>query len=408
VVVGAGIAGLSAALGLSLIGWRVVVLERRADLPADGATITLWPNGVTCLTDLGINAAALGTVLDGVEVRQLDGTLLGVSPLDSMRKRYGVPVVTIERKILLKALAETLPENSIRFGISDAKIAENTDQHIAVTTSCGLCFDADILIAADGANSGLRSQIAGPAQISYSAVRNWLGNLPISIPGVQDTIGIEYLGPDRRLGLMPLPQGVYFRLSTYLPDDTTPFGTSPADIAWWTETLFPDPRPTQITAFIKAVQNVSKDALYCLEERDIDPIERWNKGRAVLIGDAAHAMTSGLGQGGNQALEDAFTLARTLSPENLLQKSLPAALGDFVAERATRANDILLASRAKTRLFQPMSPDVMAHWYDRMDDISSPDSLAGIHSLLEGFEPLRAMQRHAISGQHMDENYAFE
>ena len=46
---------------------------------------------------------------------------------------------------------------------------------------------------------------------------------------------------------------------------------------------------------------------------DHDPLERWHAGRTVVIGDAAHAMVPHQGQGANQTIEDAATLA-TASP----------------------------------------------------------------------------------------------
>src|SRR5690606_3165299 len=48
----------------------------------------------------------------------------------------------------------------------------------------------------------------------------------------------------------------------------------------------------------------------------------WHRGRVVLIGDAAHATTPNLGQGGAQAIEDGYALARTLYEESSVQVAL--------------------------------------------------------------------------------------
>ena len=42
----------------------------------------------------------------------------------------------------------------------------------------------------------------------------------------------------------------------------------------------------------------------------MSPLQKWNKGRVCLIGDAAHSMTPNMGQGGGQAVEDAYVLAK--------------------------------------------------------------------------------------------------
>jgi FAD-dependent urate hydroxylase len=310
-IVGAGIAGLATALALHLSGWRLRVLESRAELPPDGATITLWPNGVQCLAALGIDAEAFGAALAGVEVRRLEGALLGVSPLHEMRKRYGAPVVVIERRILLAALAEGLPVGCVRFGTLGARLVQNDHSGVCLKTADGSFFDGCMLIAADGANSALRQQIVGTTRIVPTSVHNWLGNLQDSLPGIGAGMGLEYLGPDRRLGLMPLRSGgVYFRLSAYLEDAPDAFGASPAKVAAWAETLFPTPRTETIAAFITVLHSANSGTLYRAEERDIEPLEQWHHGRAVLVGDAAHMMTSGLGQGGNLALEDALAPTR--------------------------------------------------------------------------------------------------
>ncbi len=53
-IIGAGIGGLSAALGLRRMGWEVVVYERAPDFAPVGAGITLWSNAIRALRELGV------------------------------------------------------------------------------------------------------------------------------------------------------------------------------------------------------------------------------------------------------------------------------------------------------------------------------------------------------------------
>jgi 2-polyprenyl-6-methoxyphenol hydroxylase-like FAD-dependent oxidoreductase len=67
----------------------------------------------------------------------------------------------------------------------------------------------------------------------------------------------------------------------------------------------------------------------------------WNRGRVVLIGDAAHSCPPTLAQGGAQALEDATVLAELLLTHEALDQRL---WDDFHARRVARACAVVEAS----------------------------------------------------------------
>jgi salicylate hydroxylase len=81
------------------------------------------------------------------------------------------------------------------------------------------------------------------------------------------------------------------------------------------------------------------------EMRDIDPLPFWNRGRAIVIGDAAHAMTPMQGQGANLSIEDgeSFRLLRNIDSD-----SVSAALAKIDSLRRPRATNILLSTRKLT------------------------------------------------------------
>jgi 2-polyprenyl-6-methoxyphenol hydroxylase-like FAD-dependent oxidoreductase len=69
--------------------------------------------------------------------------------------------------------------------------------------------------------------------------------------------------------------------------------------------------------------------------------EPWNRGRVVLIGDAAHTCPPTIAQGGAMALEDAVVLAELLTQRQTLDQEL---WNDFTARRYQRAKTVVDAS----------------------------------------------------------------
>jgi len=101
---------------------------------------------------------------------------------------------------------------------------------------------------------------------------------------------------------------------------------------------------------LQIIENMPPSSLYENAIHDISVEERWSDGPVVLIGDAAHAMTPGIGQGANQGLEDACELAGLLAPALLTKRSsdFSLVLEQFWQSRIDRVTEIHAASRAKS------------------------------------------------------------
>ena len=77
------------------------------------------------------------------------------------------------------------------------------------------------------------------------------------------------------------------------------------------------------------------------------PVTRtWGRGRVTLLGDAAHAMTNAVGQGANQAIEDAVVLARCLQRND----DPVAGLREYERKRVKRATTFVRRSKMVARL----------------------------------------------------------
>ncbi|WP_435642929.1 FAD-dependent monooxygenase [Streptomyces sp. H49] len=95
-----------------------------------------------------------------------------------------------------------------------------------------------------------------------------------------------------------------------------------------------DPVPELLAA-------ATEDAVMRHDIYELPPLDRFVRGRCVLLGDAAHAMTPNLGQGANQALEEAVTLAALLAAH----PEADSALARYDRERRARTRMIARRSR---------------------------------------------------------------
>ncbi len=368
VVVGAGIGGLTAALALHLRGLRVTVLERAPRLEPVGAGIALAPNAVKALDTLGL-ADWLGgaAVIRGSGgVRRPDGSWLLRTELGAVGERFGRPLLVVPRPELVEALVARLPAGSLRLGTTVAGVepgdAADPGRPACIRTLQGGGqhpaeeISADLVVAADGIRSDVRGalfpQHPGPRYAGFTAWR--------MITDVPDGIEIspsETWGRGTVFGIVPLSHGRLYCYATanlpagaVFPDEKAALANRFAD---WHE---------PIPALIRRTPpgSLLRNDIWELAE----PLPRFHQGRVVLLGDAAHAMTPNLGQGGCQAVEDAVVLAHHVSGDGAAGEAGAAGsavgLGDavaaYTADRLARTTRIVRQSARAGRMQQLDSP----------------------------------------------------
>ncbi len=341
IVIGAGIGGLTAALALAAKGWDVSVLERAPALGPVGSCIILAPNAVNALATL---PGGIAEELRGHQVtpavggmRNQAGRWLMRQNLALIEQSFGAGLVPIRRPDLIGLLARRLPDGVLRVG---AEVAGLDPDAASVTLTTGEALTADVLIAADGIGSASRAIVApGHAGPEFARVRCWL--LIAAGDGLEATPG-EIWGVRRMFGMYPMADGSIYGFGEAIDDRATEVSSGPAvrDEVARVYADFPAPVPELIAAALP--QDVYRESLQ-LQRRALPAFHR---GRAVLLGDAAHAMSPNIGQGACQAIEDAVTLAHELG----VRPSVAAALAAYTAVRRPRTRQVATIALTMTRL----------------------------------------------------------
>lgn len=344
VVVGGGIGGLAAAIGLRRTGWRVTVLERAPVLADAGAGISLHANGIRALDVLGVGeevrAAARPQYTGGTRVP--DGGWLARMDGAALERELGTPIVGIRRAVLHRLMRAALPSGCLVTG-AEVTSADRADPgRVRVSLQDG-ALEADLVVAADGVGSRLRAQLfpghPGPVY-SGSTVLRAITEHPVELT----TDFTVTWGEGAEFGHIAFHDG---RAEWHAVLNSPP-GVRHADALAVLRRRFAawhDPIPALLDA--TRADSVLHHDIHEL----VTPLPAFTAGRIALLGDAAHAMTPNLGQGACQALEDAVTLAAALAAEPTVE----AALARYDTERRPRSQSVARAARQAGRLGQQLS-----------------------------------------------------
>jgi 2-polyprenyl-6-methoxyphenol hydroxylase-like FAD-dependent oxidoreductase len=350
VVVGAGIGGLGAALGLRKAGWRVNVLERVHRFEPVGAGITLMPNALRALDELGVGTEfrELAPLQTSGGLRSSSGRWLSHWDGAALQRLLGAPMVALHRAQLHRMLHSALPPDSVHTGVQVTGVStEVTGGRLRVQHAGTVGVDdADLVVAADGIDSRLRSQlwpeVGAPA---YCGITTWRGIAPAP-PGPPLEVTQSW-GRGSEFGIVPLADGRIYWFGAV----EAPPGTFSDDERAAVRARFDDwhsPIPELI------------DASEMVLHHDIDHLpalpRSFVRGRVVLLGDAAHAMTPHLGQGGCQALEDAVVLAAAVA----IEPDVPTALAAYDRQRRPRTAAVVRAAAQVRRINTLASPLAIA------------------------------------------------
>ncbi len=346
-VIGAGVAGTACAIRLAQAAVRVDLIDKQADVTAVGSGITLQGNALRALAELGVwkQVDEHGYSYNSLGLRAPDpnGTL--VAELDEMRT--GGPDLPATAGMYRPDLARILMDRAlevgarVRLGVAPVSLAQDSDG-VDVEFSDGSTGRYDLVIGADGVRSWTRKAIGIDLQTTPTGMGIWrvFARRPESVTRTD----LYYGGPSYIAGYCPTgPHTLYAyivekaqdRLST-TPDQKLSIikDLAAAYHGPWDEIrdAITDPATVNYTWF----------------ETHVLPAP-WNRGRVVVIGDAAHVCPPTVAQGGAQALEDALVLTELLRDRDRVDEQLWQA---FMDRRFDRAVEVVEASLQLGRWLQ--------------------------------------------------------
>lgn len=340
VVVGGGIGGVAAALALHRAGVNVRVYEQAAELTEVGAGVSLAVNGLRMLTSLGVGAAVerAGARHMKTELSLYDGSPARHNPDQFPRPGRNVG---IHRADLLELLANELPPGTVRTGHRATGFQQDAG-------SATVTFDnkdkatADVVIGADGIHSVLQGFVVEPAEPVFSGVVAYRGLIPRPSGWERDAMRM-WLGEGKHFLLFPVRAGQLLNYVGFVQSATAVRESWSAEgdpavlrkhFKGWDPSI-----EHVIEAISKPGGTGFQWGMY-----DREPLPRWSSGRLTLLGDAAHPMLPHLGQGVNQALEDAVALGILLGAVTD-PAGVSGALAGYEKLRRERTARVQLGSR---------------------------------------------------------------
>lgn len=349
-IIGGGIAGMSAAIALARHGIGAEIVEINRDWTVYPVGIVVQGNFIRAMASLGVaeQAVRAGYPYKGMQLRDPAGTLRAELP-GAHLAGPGLPAdLGLTRPALHKVLGDQVRALGIklRLGVTFTGIAQEKST-VRVAFTDGTSDRYDLVVGADGAYSKLRALLFGEAgEPQFTGQGVWRYNVPR--PPDIDWASV-YKGKDGgSAGYIPLTQDTMYVFIVVAEPGNPRF-----------------PRESLAAEFRRRLEGYG-GLLARLREQITDPAQvvyrpletlilpsPWYRGRVLLIGDAAHAATPHLGQGAAMAIEDAVVLGEELAQPVALERALQV----FMDRRFARARSIGEASIQLGRWEMEPTPD---------------------------------------------------
>ncbi len=337
VIVGAGVAGLTAATALARGGWQVEIVEVGPPEAPSGWGLCLTGPSLRALDELGLSDACIaeGYGMSTITHVDMNGKPAGEVPLPRLIGARRPAMVGIARPVLhriLHAAAERCGV-AVRHGVTVAAV-DQEGELVRVRLSDGTVRRVALLVGADGIRSSARGLLGLETSLDFHGQMVWraLVPRPLWATGIH-----HFAGKADAAGLVPVSgrQAYVFLTENGVEQSVLPDAELAPRLQQLLET-FPG-RVEEIRSLVSGSESVvRRPVLTALLEG------AWNQGNGVVIGDAAHAPAPQMASGAALAVEDGLVLARELERH----ESVGAGLQAFVNRRTQRCRTLVETSMA--------------------------------------------------------------
>ena len=348
-IIGAGIAGMSAALSLREAGVRVRLIDRDPNWGVYGAGITITGPTLRVMKRLGILEDVLKEGWTSADIRACDANGKLIADIAGQSADHdGIPGAGgIMRPVLHRLLAERVLASGVEVSLGLSLRAMSDTGPRSVTLSDGSCASYDLVVGADGIFSQTRKalfpHVAGPRYVGQVCWRLMAPRHPAIDRRTY------FLGGPMKVGMNPVSATQMYM-----------FLLEPADTVEWIADKDLSTRLAQLMQGYGGVVAEVRAALTPQSNIIARPLETvvcpppWFRDGVVLIGDAAHATTPQLASGAGMAMEDGVVLGECAATEASVQATLEA----FMKRRFDRCAFVVEKSLALGRLERAVSSPV--------------------------------------------------
>lgn len=342
IIVGGGVGGMSAAVGLRRRGVPVVLYERAEAVRELGTGVGIQRVALQALELLGMGPAVREIGGDPLQELRLlsyrDGHVMATIP------RRGEAVVVDRGQLVERLRRELEADTVIVCGTQCTGYAEERDG-VTVRFADGREERGVALVAADGVRSIIRQQMVGDGPPLDSGWTAWRGMPVYSHPTLPRDISEQVWGPAALFGLFPCGERLFWWAGAFTPERRAETSTGHRrDLL----ERFGD-WPEGIAAMISATP---EDEIFRGDIFHRIAIKSWSSARVTLLGDAAHPTMPAFGQGAGMAIEDGAVLARELGSVADLANgtAVAGALATYERQRIPRTSEIVNRARRMARV----------------------------------------------------------